>query len=1400
MRIKAFFSISFFLMCYVLSAQFNNVKFENLDTTEGLSSSTCFEIFQDREGFLWFGTIDGLNKYNGYEFEIYRSAISDPNSISNNRVNVIKEDNEGNLWIGTNNGLNLYNKGTKKFIRIDLYKQLSLSSSPQKIINDLLYDEINNHLWVATNNGIIKIVLQDDNINSENFKFSYYINEDSNFNSIDNNNVNIILKDKNENIWAGTNGSHLNKYNAQEDNFDRVYIWNKKPYELNHLPKKVFIDADGDFLIGNDLSNLVLWNRSNNTFDHISIVEKSTPILGIYQDRNGLFWVTTDVNGIYLFEKGQYKVKQHIVNNISDPFSLPNNKPSKVFEDKDGIYWIGSYDKGVSKLDPSKYTFGHYYYKPGKTGGMSEKTAQSVLEDSKNRIWISTYNGGLNLFNEKENTFTHFGNNLRDKNKLSSNKILYTFETLDGNIWICTLDGGLNRFNPNSNTFETFMHDPSDSLSIAQNSVWAGVEDSKNRLWVALRTKGISLFDREKKHFYNYGDSFKGGNGLLSNNVLYVFIDSKERLLIGTSLGLNVVDLTTLDVLIPDELTFNHIDDKTINGTGINYITEDYLGNIWLGADNGIHKLNSNLKLVRSYSSEDGLPNNLVVGVAEDNNKNLWITTKGGLSLLNPVTNKFMNFNIHDGIQGPEYQSKSIERLDDGRILVGGINGFNIFHPNDIVISSPKALKPLITNFKLNNRIITSGDSLNNRVLFRKAIERTDNLLLKHDENYISFEFVALNFENPEQVQYAYKMQGLDDSFIYIGTNRNVNLSNLKSGEYTFEVKASTDGQWENVPTTFINIEILPPFWKTWWAYLIYFLISAGIVWIIIHFYTLKVQEEQQHELDQMKLKFFVNVSHEFRTPLTLILNPVDKILSSFRSDPETIKESAISIQRSARRLLHLVNQLLDYRKMDVGMAPLQLKKGDAITFVEDIFLLFKGLAFKKEIDYKFVKTSINISAFFDFDKIEKIVTNLISNAIKYTDSGGEIEVSIGLVAGSNSESKLLQLKRREKDGFLEISIRDTGVGLDKDQLKNVFSRFNNIDSTKASLGIGLNFTKALVELHGGNIFVESQLGKGSEFIVRLPLDLKASSTSTVKNIKDEFLLNSIKSAEYEMLSISDELVDNKSALKIQNSENKILPTALIVEDNKELRLHLINDLKANYNVIEAVNGEEGIKAVDKYFPDVIISDVMMPKMDGFEMCRILKTNFDTCHIPVLLLTARSHEEDRIEGYENGADSYLSKPFMLDVLKARVENLLAAKKRLQNRFTELGSTIPSSSEVTTNNIDKAFLDRTTKIIIDNIDDVNFKQEDLLKKVGIGRSQFYRKISALTGQNPSAFIRTIRLKYASEKLLSEGYSIKEVTYMAGFNSTAYFSKTFRELFNMTPTEFIEKHKASNERVS
>lgn len=1382
-----------FFASHLSYAQYSNLKFENFDTNKGLSSSTSVEIFQDNDGFLWFGTIDGLNKYNGYEFEIYRPLINDIHSISNNRINAITQDDKGFLWVGTSNGLNVFDKKSQKFYRISLYKKNDKEINSKEEINSLLFDKKNKLIWVGTKNGLVKISLKSaDYPLFKNLDFTRYINKPKDVKSIDNNNVTSVLQDKKGNIWIGTEGNNLHSYNFKTDRFQRINIAFEAGQYLDHLPKQILLDNGGYFWIGNDLSHLYLYNPMTKMAKKIAPVSQSTPVFHLYQDKKGTVWAATDGSGLYLLDRNK-GVLQHLLQNQDDPFSLPNNQPSNVLEDKDGIYWIASYNKGINKLALFKSSFGHHFYKPNSGNkGLSTKIAQSVIEDSKQRIWIGTDGGGLDLFDSRTETFKHFKAIPGAANTLSSNKILYLATGDNNDLWVCTWDRGLNRFNTETGLVKRYENDARNPFSIGQNTVWCAVKDNQKRVWVGTSTAGLNVLDTETDKFYQYKNQLSNPKSLMSNFVFSLFVDAKNRLWVGTSLGLCYVQLGHLRSRIPKNINFEEIKIKNIQGNRVNQVTEDYKGNIWVATDMGLYQLGTDLKLKQAYSSKNGLPNNLVVGIQEDNNKNIWVSTKSGLSLLNPKTKNIKNFNVHDGLQGLEFQSKSIAKTFDGRIIVGGLNGFNIFYPNDIALNADK-VQPLLTDIKLFNKRVNAGDTVNGRVVFDKALSSLKEIELKYNEGYISFGFVALNYQNPERVKYAYKMSGLDNEYVNVDNNRVANYANLVPGLYTFEVLASIDGQWKNAGKTSILVRVLPPFWKTWWAYMLYFILVVALLWFGLEYYTNKINEEKEHELDQMKLRFFINVSHEFRTPLTLILNPVEKILSHF-NDTEEVKKSALIIQKSSKRLLYLVDQLLDLRKMDLGKAHLELSSIDVVKFAKDTFFLFEDLAKTKNIRFVFESSVKEFYGSFDPDKIEKMLANLLSNAIKFTDNGGVITLSLSEVQFAEKKYKRLFFSPTTQVKGIQIQITDTGIGFKKKQLKEVFQRFFHADASKTGTGIGLNYTKSLVELHKGQITVESQYKKGTTFSIILPaglkLDTKQKNTEWAVQGKQ---MNAIQSAEYE-IAISDENTKPSTTAVETEKENK--PLVLIVEDNKVLRNHLKTELKEDYLVKEATNGVDGLEKIRKYQPNMVISDVMMPKMDGFELCHQLKTDFEISHIPILLLTARNLDEDVIKGYQTGADAYLSKPFNMAVLKTRIDNLLEARKRSRERFAAIGG-IVASSEITINSLDERFLDKATKVVVENVSNIDFTLDDLIGNLGMGRSQFYRKINSLTGQNPSNFIRTIRLKYASEMLLTNQYSIKEVALNCGFNSTAYFTKTFKEVFKVTPTQYMQDQTGSDE---
>lgn len=1361
-------------------SQFSNFKFENYSTSDGVSSSTCLEAFQSRDGYLWFGTIDGLNRFDGYEFEVFHPVLSDPKSISGNRVNAITEDNLGNLWVGTKNGLNLHLKAKGYFRQIDFLNSRTTENSLRYEVHDLVFDSLSNVLWVASNYGVDKINVGLDSSYSKLSTQRYLESIDKEGVSSENE-VESIALDAKSKLWVSTHSNDLYVYESKLDKFEKFssrYVSSDAP---DYLPNELLIDQEGKIWYGNNLADLSYLDQ-NKQRHRVQISDENIGIYDLYEDRERRIWISTSGVGIYVLSS-QGNIIYHFQHEENNRFSLPNNRVSKVIQDDLGIYWITTYDDGIVKLDLGKAKFAHYFYKTGSPNGLSAKIAQSVFQDSKGRIWIGTGQGGLNLFDEASSSFKHFRYEANNLWKLSSDEIIHISESYDGDLWISTLDGGLNKFNPETGRCVQYKHDDQ-ANSIGQNLVWVTIEDKEKRLWAGTQLNGMSMLDPKTGRFQHYKSLENDSLSLNGNFVYSMFIDSKNRLLIGTSLGLNWLDLNKVGKLQTQQLSFNEVKAPLLYKTHISFITEDALNNIWVGCDFGLFRLNSELEFVTSYSVLDGLPSNLITGIQQDDEGDIWITSRGGISKLDLDTQQIKTYNEDDGLQGVEFQTKSIDKLKDGRIIAGGINGFNIFDPKKISEDNYK-LKPFLTTLKIHDTEIKYGDTIRNRVLLDKPLSSTEKVVLFHDESTISIEFIALYHKNPSAVNYAYKMNGIDQHYSYTNEKRVGKIySNLKPGDYSFEVLASLDKNWETASRVEVNIEILPPIWKTWWAYSVYGLFAVLVLWGSLRYYLIYVDQAKNHQLDQMKLQFFINVSHEFRTPLTMILNPLEKILENFEN-AEVVKKSATTIQKSAFRLVNLVNQFLDARKMDLGKAPLNLIKADIVAFCKEIKVLFEGLTESKQITLHFETLFEGKDMIFDPDKMEKILVNLLSNAVKFTDQGGNITIRLSVESRKIKEQLLTGSVEEE---YVNIEISDTGIGLKKEQLASVFNRFFNVDNTHTGTGIGLNFTKSLVEQHEGTISAQSEYHKGSIFTVSLPVmgkkAYKIFNSMTQEPSTEHSLTHDIvKSLEYDVSITSEPNISEKE------EETPSKEVILIVEDNNELRNHLKSELSKIYRTKVAVNGKVGLEKARKFMPDLIISDVMMPLMDGFEMCRELKHNLETSHIPIIMLTARSLDEDRLTGYSQGADAYFAKPFSMKLLMTRVHNILDSREKLKTRFGGIASILPES-EIATNTLDEEFLNKSTQAVLDNIGDSNFDFDTLSATVGISRSHFYKKIQALTGQNPSHFVRAIRLKYATELLKQNTFSIKEIAYKSGFNSGAYFSKCFREHFNCTPLQFVD----------
>jgi signal transduction histidine kinase/AraC-like DNA-binding protein len=867
-----------------------------------------------------------------------------------------------------------------------------------------------------------------------------------------------------------------------------------------------------------------------------------------------------------------------------------------------------------------------------------------------------------------------------------------------------------------------------------------------------------------------------------------IFEDSKKNLWLGTTQGLQLADSSKSNFT-----TFRNIADNinSLSNSAIIDIYEDKKGDLWIGTEYGLNHFNPNTKVFTRFNTTDGLPNNRIFGILEDDNGYLWISTSKGISKIGigrkdgkngtekgkVFIRNCTNYTSDDGLQSNQFNYSSRLKTKDGEMFFGGVKGLSSFYPEEI--KNNKFVPPVvIVDFKLFNKSVNPGDADS---ILHKAISETEEIVLNYDQSFFALEYAALNFVSPKKNQYAHKLEGLDKDWIYTGNNGTASYTGIMPGNYIFRVKASNnDGIW-NMKGTSIKITIKPPFWKTIPAYITYFMAFISMVLYFRHQFLARqkskmqnelerIKAEKNHEINQIKLQFFTNVSHEFRTPLTLILGPLEKLIAEKPKNEGGNKLLLYELmQRNAQRLLRLVNQLMDFRKLEAGELGLKASCKDIIAFIANVANSFKFQAENRNITFTINSEVDEKQVWFDPDKLEKIISNLLSNAFKFTHEEGKIEINT----------------RLDKD--IIISISDSGIGIHKENLQSIFKRFYQVPkmqtSEKVGTGIGLALTKELVELHKGIISVDSEVGKGTCFTIRIPTGLK--SVEQEQTIS-KFVIPEEK--EVTPNNITEE--ENKSDVEKPVTIKKDSPLLLIVEDNDDMRLFIKNELISLYRIVVAPNGKEGIKKAFDAMPDLIISDVMMPEVTGFELCNTLKTDERTSHIPIILLTSLSSKENKLLGLETSADDYISKPFNIEILRARIKNLINSRIKLREYF--LRRLTPINDSATAESLDDKFLKRAIDLVNKNIADFNFSNDEFIAQIGMSRTALYSKLKSLTNLTVSEFIQSMRMRKAEQLLKDGSATISNVAYNVGFKNPSHFSRCFRKHFNITPVDYVKKH--------
>lgn len=1363
-------------ICNVLFAQGGQYQFSQLNITNGLSHNQVTCIYKDSKGFMWFGTLSGLNRYDGYKFKIFKHADRDPLSLDDDFIVSISEGPFNKLWIQTHNGLNIYDPLTEHFEH-DATNKLRSYSVPDSLVSHIKKDHFGNFWFLHNSLGVYKY-------NPVTQKTIHYTHQKTDTTSIYSNIATDISEESNGDMWLSQAGGILEKLDHNTGKVTKRIYTIKKLYGHDLINLKLFVDKQNDLWAFDTGSPLGVYyiNTSKNLFKHI---DKNTPgihlnadiISNITQDDKNRIWIATDHGGIDILNKSDFSIN-YIVNREDDNKSLAQNSTISIYKDQSGIVWIGTYKQGISYYHENIIKFPVYKHHLTDPNSLSYNDINRFVEDDKSNLWMGTNGKGLIYFNRKNGTFTNYLHNAANANSLTNNVIVSLWIDHEKKLWIGTYYGGLDCYD--GKIFTHYRHNDALAGSISDDRIWEIMEDSANNLWVGTLDGGLNLFDRQKNTFTHYvaGQS----NSVLSNYISGLVEDERHNIWIATSAGVSV--------MLNGSRRFVHYQHQDQNknsliNNNVTNLTEDSRHLFWFATREGLSIYDPAKHQFSNYRKEDGLPDNTMLDILEDENHNMWISTPNGLSNVivknGPagISLRFVNYDETDGLQGRAFNENASLRTRSGELVFGGPDGFNIFRPS--AIRSNKSVPNLVlTDFQVFNKSLSPCEDLDGHVILSRSITATTDVTLKHNESAFSIEFAALNFFNPGKVKLEYRLDGFDKRWTSSDTKvRKATYTNLDPGTYTFKVRAAgDDGVWTTKPLA-LKIEILPPFWKTGWAYLLYALTFIGALFYIRYRGIQKIESKyalererqeahRMHELDMMKIKFFTNVSHEFRTPLSLIMAPVDKILKH-TEEPDQRRQLQM-VNRNAKRLLNMVNQLLDFRKMEVQELKLHARKGDVIVFIKEMVYSFSDVADKKRIGFVFDTEVESLEINFDHDKIERIIFNLLSNAFKFTPESGHISVLLAM------------LEKAPGEQFLEIKVIDTGIGIPADKQDKIFERFfqNEVPGSMVNQGsgIGLSITKEFVKLHNGEIMVESELNQGSYFTVLLPVNLPAE-------IAGKELLPLPEGIK---LSAGGEV--NQSGVETNRITKKL--TVLLVEDNEDFRFYLKDNLGETFYIIEAANGKEGWQKTLALHPNLVVSDISMPEMNGIDLCRKIRNDKRTSHIPVVLLTALTGEEQQLQGLETGANDYLTKPFNFEILLSKLKNILAIQQDMRKTYQKQLDVKPT--DVVVESFDQAFIKKVLQLIEKNIDNTNFSVEELSSELSVSRVTLYKRALALTGKSPVELIRSIRLKRAAQLLLSGQLTISQISYKVGFKSQKYFVRSFKAEYNCLPSAYVANQNA------
>ncbi len=1352
--------LAFFICCnFVLQARQPLWQFDLLDSRNGLSSNQINSIVKGPDGFLWIGTIAGLNRYDGHTFRIFRHIAGDSATLNDDFINQAVPGPHNSLWVQTPNGWNRYDPRTETFTA-RIRPHLSAMGVPDDNFTILMCDGAGRFWFTVPGKGLFGY----DPVKRQPLRPLPLFSP----------NVAGTAPGPNGTVWVIYAEGILDQFDpATSRRLHRTDALRRQEVQPNPA-YRLFTDADGDVWIYafGTARGAACYRPASGT---LTPVRKSggegklnTDIVnGITQDEKGLIWIATDHGGVNVLDKSDFTVR-YIVNNDQDNRSISQNSVNTVYKDDQGIIWLGTFKKGLNRYHSANPRFPVYQHRPNVAGSLPYNDVNRFVEDKKGNLWIGTNGGGLLYYDRATGKYTQYLHQSSNANSISSNVIVSLLIDREGKLWIGTYFGGLDCFD--GKRFTNYRHNDTDPNSLADDRVWEIYEDSQGRLWIGTLSQGLIQFDRKTGVFKKFKPQ-----GSRSNYIAAILEDRSGDLWIGTSYGIDVMDHRTG--------LFRHYEHREQDGSSISHnnvtaFCEDSRGFIWIATHDGLNRWDPAGNRFIRYGREQGLPDNTILTLLEDDDRHLWLSTPNGLCRATVLSDgdslrlQTRNFDEADGLQGRQFNENAALKTAAGELVFGGANGFNIFQTTSLRnrLSAPQIV---FTDLQLFNQPVRAGKEYNGRIVLPESVSSAKELTFRYNQNVFTVEFAALEFLNPHKIRYAYQLQGFSDEWLYTDShNRKATFTNLNPGQYTLLVKAAgEDGQWAATPLT-LSIRILPPWWLTKVAWVGYVLLLIAALLLARHLVLrrargrFRLERERQeaqrlHELDMMKIRFFTNVSHEFRTPLSLIISPVEKMVRE-SEQPEEKRQFQL-IHRNARRLLNMVNQLLDFRKLEEHELRLVKTPGDIIGFIREVSYSFSDMAENKGIGFAFHADRERLFTAFDHDKLERVLFNLLSNAFKFTPAGGRVAVNV-------------TMDGPQAAGSLQIRITDTGIGIAPEKQEKIFERFFQAavpgSMVNQGSGIGLSITREFIRLHGGAITVESREQEGSTFLVTLPV-------AVVSEDMEPVILQEAEVAATEDVGPQAEKLPLKGRRK----------TILVVEDNEDFRFYIKDNLKAFYDVVEAGDGKTGWQKALAHHPDLIVSDISMPEMNGIDLCRKIRDDRRTASIPVILLTALTGEEQQLTGLQTGASDYMTKPFNVEILLSRIRNLLDQQETIRKTYQKQVQVV-ASEPAPLPAADDDFVRRALEYVERRLADPELSVEGLSREMLLSRAALYKKLFNLTGQTPAEFIRQIRLQRAKQLLERGTTTVAEVAYEVGFNNPKNFAKVFKETYGDLPSTYLK----------